>query len=293
MNISLLIIAIILVVFCLLLLIKIYIMKKTIREINDSFDYILRSDTNNLISITSEDKDIKNLAINLNKELKSLRIKQLQYENGNQNLKRMITDISHDLRTPLTAISGYSELLEEQLNEKQREYIKIINQKVNELIQLTEQLKDLSVGIELENEIKKEKCCINDILEETIASYYNIFKMKNIVPTISICEKKVYREIDKNMIIRVFENLISNIIKYSDGNCNIILEENGKISFINKASKLDVTTVKKIFDRYYTIEKMKEYSGLGLSIAKQLVEINGGSINAKYIKNKLYIEILF
>ena len=293
MNISLLIIAIILVVFCLLLLIKIYIMKKTIREINDSFDYILRSDTNNLISITSEDKDIKNLASNLNKELKSLRIKQLQYENGNQNLKRMITDISHDLRTPLTAISGYSELLEEQLNEKQREYIKIINQKVNELIQLTEQLKDLSVGIELENEIKKEKCCINDILEETIASYYNIFKMKNIVPTISICEKKVYREIDKNMIIRVFENLISNIIKYSDGNCNIILEENGKISFINKASKLDVTTVKKIFDRYYTIEKMKEYSGLGLSIAKQLVEINGGSINAKYIKNKLYIEILF
>ena len=293
MNISLLIIAIILFVFCLLLLIKIYIMKKTIREINDSLKYILKSDTNNLISITSEDRDIKNLAISLNKELKNLRTKQLQYENGNQNLKRMITDISHDLRTPLTAISGYSELLEEYSNEKQREYIKIINQKVKELSQLTEQLKDLSVGIELDKKLKKETCCINDILEETIASYYNLFKTKNITPNISICEKKVYREIDKNMIIRVFENLISNAIKYSDDNCNIILEESGKISFINKASKLDVTTVKKIFDRYYTIEKMKEYSGLGLSIAKQLVEINGGNISAKYIKNKLYIEILF
>lgn len=292
MNISLLIIAIILFVFCLLLLIKIYIMKKTIREINDSLKYILKSDTNNLISITSEDRDIKNLAISLNKELKNLRTKQLKYENGNQNLKRMITDISHDLRTPLTAISGYSELLEEQSNEKQREYIKIINQKVKELSQLTEQLKDLSVGIELDKKLKKETCCINDILEETIVSYYNLFKDKNINPTISICEKKIYREIDKNMIIRVFENLISNAIKYSDGNCNIILEESGKISFINKASKLDVTTVKKIFDRYYTLEKMKEYSGLGLSIAKQLVEINGGNISAKYIKNKLYIEIL-
>ena len=292
MNISLLIIAIILFVFCLLLLIKIYIMKKTIREINDSLKYILKSDTNNLISITSEDRDIKKLAISLNKELKNLRTKQLQYENGNQNLKRMITDISHDLRTPLTAISGYSELLEEQSNGKQKEYIKIINQKVKELSQLTEQLKDLSVGIELDKKLKKETCCINDILEETIASYYNLFKDKNINPTISICSKKIYREIDKNMIIRVFENLISNAIKYSDGNCNIILEESGKISFINKASKLDVTTVKKIFDRYYTLEKMKEYSGLGLSIAKQLVEINGGNISAKYIKNKLYIEIL-
>ena len=294
MNISLLIISIILFCFCILLLIKIYIMKKTIREINDSFDYILRADTNNLISITSEDKNIRDLATRLNKELKNLRVKQLQYESGNQELKRMITDISHDLRTPLTAINGYAELLEEeQLNNKQIKYIKIVNQKVNELTTLTEQLKDLSVGIELEKKLKKETCCINDILEETIASYYNLFNEKNITPFISICEKKIYREIDKNTIIRVFENLISNIIKYSDGNCDIILEENGKISFINKASKLDVTTVKKIFDRYYTVEKMKEYSGLGLSIAKQLVEINGGIITAKYIKNKLIIEILF
>ena len=95
------------------------------------------------------------------------------------------------------------------------------------------------------------------------------------------------------MIIRVFENLISNIIKYSDSNCNISLQEDGKIYFINKSNKLDITTVRKIFDRYYTVEDMKKYSGLGLSIAKQLVEMNGGIINAQYIKGKLYIEILF
>ena len=273
MNISLLIIVIILLCICIMLIVKIYFLKKTIKEIDNSFDYILKSDTNNIISVTSEDADLKQLANTLNNELKDLRGKQLQYENGNQELKRLITDISHDLRTPLTAINGYIELLgEEQLNEKQKEYVKIIDNKTNELTSLTEQLRDLSVGMDLERKYKKETCCINDLLEETIASYYNSFKEKNIVPNINICEKKIYKNIDKDMIIRVFENLISNIIKYSDSNCNIILQDDGKIYFINKASKLDVTTVRKIFDRYYTVENMKKYSGLGLSIAKQLVK---------------------
>ena len=247
-----------------------------------------------MITISTEDKDIKEFADSLNVEIKTLREQRLKYESGNQELKRTVTNISHDLRTPLTAINGYIELLEEeQLSEKQNEYVKIIDDKTDELTSLTEQLRDLSVGIDLERKSKKELCCINDLLEEIIASYYNSFKEKNITPNINICEKKIYKNIDKDMIIRVFENLISNIIKYSDSNCNIILQEDGKIYFINKASKLDVTTVRKIFDRYYTVENMKKYSGLGLSIAKQLVEINGGTITAKYIKGELYIEILF
>ena len=180
---------------------------------------------------------------------------------------------------------------EEDLNKK--EYVKIIKNKTKELTVLAEQLRDLSIGLDLERKIKKEKCCVNDILEETIASLYNSFKDKKVEPNISICEKKIYRNIDKDMIIRVFENLISNAIKYSDNNCNITLKEDGKISFSNKASKLDVITVKRIFERYYTVENIKKYSGLGLSIAKQLVEMNEGMITAKYIKDELYIEILF
>lgn len=231
MNISLLVI-ILLFGICIFLVLKIYFMKKSIKEIESSFKFILNSDTNNIISISSEDKSIKQLAICLNKELKNLRNKRLKYENGNQELERLITDISHDLRTPLTAINGYTELLGEgRLTEKEKEYIKIIDNKINELTLLTEQLRDLSIGLDIEN-LKKEKCSINDILAETIASYYNFFKNRNMVPTINICEKKIYKNVDKNMLIRVFENLISNIIKYSDnGNCEIILQENRKNLF--------------------------------------------------------------
>ena len=294
MNISLLIITILLFCICIGIVIKIYFMKKSIKEIESTYKYILSSDTNNVITITSNDKDIKKLTNSLNKEFKELRNQKLQYENGNEELNRLITDISHDLRTPLTAISCYVETLEEEnLNYKQKESVEIIKNKTKELTSLTEQLRDLSIGIDTERKINKENCCINNILEETVASYYNSFKIKNIVPNINICEKKVYRKVDKDMIIRIFENLISNIIKYSDSNCNIILNEDGKISFSNRASKLDVTTVKRIFDRYYSLENIKKYSGLGLSIAKQLVELNGGMITAKYLKNELYIELLF
>ena len=128
MNIGLLVIIGILFLELILLVLKIYVMKKSIREIEQSFKYILKSDTNNVISITSEDKEIKTLTSSLNRELIDLRNQKLQYENGNQKLKRLITDISHDLRTPLTAISGYIELLkEEQLKPKQKEYVKIMS----------------------------------------------------------------------------------------------------------------------------------------------------------------------
>lgn len=283
---------IILIVTVIYFAIKLFLLKKSIREIRLSLKKILELDTNNLIYISSTDKELTNLTNDLNIELRKLRKQQLQYENGNQELKQAITNISHDLRTPLTGISGYVDLLrEENLTEKQNRYVDIINEKTNELINLTEQLFDYSKSLDLEQKINKKNYCINEILEEIIGGYYNTFRKKNIIPNIKICEKAIYRNVDKAMIIRIFENLISNTIRYSDNDCNIELQEDGKIIFYNKASKLDSITVQKIFNRYYTIENIDKNSGVGLSIAKQLVELNGGSILAKYIKDTLYIEI--
>lgn len=292
MNISLLIITIILFLICIFLAVKLYVIKQSIKEIEKSFSKILRTDTNNIIAISSSDKDIKNLTINLNNNLLELRGQKLQYKNGNQELKKIITNISHDLRTPLTAIKGYVDLIEqEKLSNNQKKYLKVIQKKSNELTELTGQLFEYTKLMDIDVKIKKEECCINEILEETLVSYYSIFKEQNIIPSISICSTKVYKIVNKISIIRVFENILSNVVKYSNGDLKVEMQENGTITFSNKATSLDETTVQKIFDRYFSVENAKESTGIGLSIAKQLVELNNGSIKAEYVNGYLIIEI--
>ena len=114
MNISLLLISIISSFICIFLLLKLFLIKKSIIEIEKNFTKILESDTNNIISISSSDKDIKNLTINLNDNLIELRKQKLKYKNGNQELKKIVTNISHDLRTPLTALKGYIDLINKE-----------------------------------------------------------------------------------------------------------------------------------------------------------------------------------
>ena len=294
MIISMYIIITILIIILVFMIIKLYFIRKSLKEIQNSISEILSTDTNNLLTISSSDKEIINLANSLNLELKNLREEKLQYENGNQELKTVMTNISHDMRTPLTAISGYIELIKENNDEnKKKKYIEIIERKTNDLILLTDQLFDFSKTMDMKINIKKEKCCINEIIEEALVNYYSIFKKNNIVPKIEICNKKIYKYVDKNTIIRVFENILSNVSKYSNGDFKVVLDEYGRITFSNRATSLDATTVQKIFNRYFTVENAKKSTGLGLSIAKQLIELNDGTISAKYIKNHLIIEIYF
>ena len=291
MNISLVFI-IILVFACIFLIVKLCLIKYSIKEIEKSFSQILKADTNNILTISSSDKDVKGLTININNNLTDLRKQMLQYKSGNQELKKIITNISHDLRTPLTAIKGYIDLIQrENLSNKQKQYLTIVEKKSNELTELTNQLFEFSKLMDIDIEVKKEKCCINEILEETLASYYNIFKEKNIVPKVSICSKKIYRMANRNSLIRIFENILSNVSKYSTGYFKVIMNESGTISFSNKDTSLDAKTVQKIFERYFSVENAKESTGIGLSIAKKLIELNNGSIKATYSNGYLIIEI--
>ena len=276
------------------LIIKIFVMKNAIKEIEEKFDFIIESDTNNLITISTNDIDLKQLAKKINQNLKKIRELEIQYNQGNEELKRSITNISHDLRTPLTAIRGYLDLIEHKnLTEKQENYLLFIDEKVKILTDLTEQLFNFSKSLDSYQDIKKQNVVLNSVLEETICASYDLFIQHNINPKIYITKEKIIKQIDESMLKRIFENIISNEIKYSDEFLEIKLNKSGKIIFRNKTKNLDKTSVEKIFDRYYTVENAKKSTGIGLSIAKQLVELNNGTISANYEDGYLIIEIYF
>lgn len=281
-------------IITIILVIKIIVMKNGIKEIEEKFDFVIKSDTNSLITISTNDSNLKNLAKKINLNLKKIRKLEIQYNQGNEELKRSITNISHDLRTPLTAIRGYLDLIgDNNLSKKQKDYLSYIDDKTKILITLTEQLFNFSKSLEVYKNIDKQDVVLNNILEETICTFYDLFIQNNIIPRISITKEKIIKRINKDMLKRILENIISNAIKYSDEFLEIKLNKDGTIIFKNRTNNLDKASVEKIFDRYYTVENARKSNGIGLSIAKQLVELNNGTISAKYNNGYLIIEIFF
>ena len=284
----------ILIAIIIALLVKIHILQKSVKEIEIAFADRLVTDTNVLIDISSSDKNVRRLANTINGQLRKLRTERRRFQQGDLELKNAVTNISHDLRTPLTALSGYLELLEqEEKSESVNRYIEIMKDRVDILTQLSEELFRYSVIISTKDNITKEQVIINTVLEESIAAFYTVLTERNIVPEIQVSETKVVRMLDRSALSRVFSNLISNVIKYSDGDLKIVLSENGEIAFSNMASGLDEIQVGRLFDRFYTVEAARKSTGLGLTISKTLVEQMKGTISAIYENNRLSIHIFF
>ena len=276
------------------LFIKLYVLQKSVKEIETAFVDRLITDTNILIDISSSDKHMRHLANTINKQLRKLRTERQRFQQGDMELKNAVINISHDLRTPLTAIRGYLELLEQEEKSKAASrYIGIIKERVDILTQLSEELFSSSIIISMKDNTIREQVVINTVLEESIAAFYTVLTERNIVPVIQITHIKIIWVLDRAALSRVFSNLISNVVKYSDGDLLIVLSESGEITFSNKASGLDEIQVGRLFDRFYTVEAARKSTGLGLAISKTLVEQMNGTISANYKNSRLSIRIFF
>lgn len=280
-------------VVIILLCVKIYLLKKSAREISAQFADRLKNDTNNLIYVSCSDKDIRRLAESLSTQLSAMRAEELSYIQGNRELKSAVTNISHDLRTPLTAICGYLDMIQKTDDpEKQARYLSIMKERADMMKHLTEELFRYSVIVSDETELKTETVFVNQLLAESISSFYPTLSEKGITPKISITEERVERKLDSDALSRVFSNLLNNAAKYSDGDLEIALTESGEITFSNTAKELSAVEVEQLFDRFYTVEAARHSTGLGLSIARSLIQRMGGSITAEYSDERLTIRII-
>ena len=278
----------------LLLVWKIVLLRRSAEELRQGLQERLETDTNTLLSISSRDSAMCRLAAGLNEQLRQLRRERQQHQNGDRDLKEAVTNISHDLRTPLTAICGYLELMDKSdKSPEQARYLALISDRAGAMRQLTEELLHYSVAASLEDELELEPVDLNAAVEETVASFYGALVEGGVTPDVSLPEGRVVRRLNRAALSRVLGNLLTNALKYGGSELDVALAQDGTITLSNAAPGLDEVQVGRLFDRFYTVETGRSSTGLGLSIAKALTERMGGTIGARYEAGWLTVVLRF
>lgn len=276
------------------LLAYLLVLRHSLREAAEELDEKLRTDTNTLISISSGDRAMQSLVTHINRQLQALRRERLRLHSGNAELTAAVTNISHDLRTPLTALCGYLDLLEQEpQTEAAARYLAVLRERTDAMRALTEELFRYSVLTATADELHTEPVCLSDVLEQSLAGFYGALSARGITPSVQLPEEKVIRPLDAAALRRVFDNILSNAAKYSDGDLAVVLAPDGKVTFSNRASALSRVEAARLFDRFYTVDSARGSTGLGLSIAKLLTEKLHGTISADYENETLRICIAF
>lgn len=270
-------------IFVFILSFKLHSARKAAREIRAGLSEKLEADTNTLLSVSTSDPALRQLAADLNRKLRLLRSQRQRYLLGDRELKEAVTNISHDLRTPLTAICGYLELLsQEELNENAARYLACIENRTEALKTLTEELFRYSVITSTAHQMEPEPVNVGDVLAESLAALYAALTQRGITPEVFLPTAPVLRTLDRAALARVFGNILSNALKYSGGDLSVALREDGTVAFSNSAPALSQVQVGRLFDRFFSLETAQNSTGLGLSIAKTLTEQMRGSIAASY-----------
>ena len=253
----------------------------------------LESDTNNVLYVSGGDRAVRRLAAELNTRLRRLRALQLEYISGDRKLREAVTSISHDLRTPLTAISGYLELLSDApLSADVRRQLDVIASRTAQMQQLTEELFRYALILsDGDPSGETETVCVNALLEESIAGYYAALTKRGIEPEITLPQERVYTVCSRSALARVFANLLNNALKYSSGDLRITMTTEGVIRFVNHAPGLRETDTQKLFERFFTVESAQHSTGLGLAIARTVTGQMGGSIDADFADDCLTITL--
>lgn len=273
---------------------KVLLLRRDLRVLTTDLHDHLHTDSNTLLTSDSRDPALRKVAATLNDALVELRRQRLRYENGDRELKQAVTNISHDLRTPLTAINGYLDLLEgEEKSADAARYLALIQNRTDAMARLTEELFRYSVILAEEEPLTRAPVVLNDALAESLASFYGALTTRGITPEITLCDARVTRLLDRDALARVLANILSNALKYSDGDLAVCLDEDGTLTFANYAAALDMVTTPQLFDRFFTVEAAHHSTGLGLSIAKHLVEQMDGTIDARYDAGQLILTLRF
>lgn len=273
--------------------------QRQVKNICRQLAFLMEHDSNMLIHREFGLGGIGMLSDRLN-DLLELRRKEKQYYQEKETLiADTYTNLSHDIRTPLTSLDGYFQLMEACENvEEQRRYLNIIHERIHSL---NEMLEELFMFTKLKNEsyrLELTSCCINRILKETVFSYYDDWVRREIQPDIQITEEQLYIDGNKQGLSRIIQNVIKNGLDHGEKKIRIVLkrEQNQAVLRIsNQVTASEQIDIEHVFDRFYKADaaRSKTSTGLGLSIAREFVRRMNGEIGAKIEENEFIVEMRF
>ena len=273
--------------------------QRQVKDICIQLAFLMKHDSNMLIHREFDLGGIGMLSDRLN-DLLELRRKEKQYYQEKETLiADTYTNLSHDIRTPLTSLDGYFQLMEACENvEEQRRYLNIIHERIHSL---NEMLEELFMFTKLKNEsyrLELTSCCINRILKETVFSYYDDWVRREIQPDIQITEEQLYIDGNKQGLSRIIQNVIKNGLDHGEKKIRIVLkrEQNQAVLRIsNQVTASEQIDIEHVFDRFYKADaaRSKTSTGLGLSIAREFVRRMNGEIGAKIEENEFIVEMSF
>ena len=288
-------ICIVLAITVIVLLIKVVLLERAFKEIGDQVKDHMDGTNSSIFQLSTSNKDARKLANDLNGALQELHAERVFLKDGDKRMKENVTAISHDLRTPLTAINSYVDLLGNETDEsKRKEYLERIKDRTSELKDMTGELFKYSVSsdTQYDSQLSNEDIDLKSIIESSLISFYKEFTSKGIDPQTEFPSEKVIINSNRKTLMRIFDNVFSNVAKYATS-LSVELSDDCVVTVSNDAPDLTPVQVSKLFDKYYTVTDGTNSTGLGLSIAKDLVGRMGGSISAGLSDGLLTITIKF
>lgn len=270
--------------------------QRQVKDICRQLAFLLKNDSNMLITTDLQAGGLKELTDMLNDLLNKRRAERRAHQEKEQMIAGIYTSLSHDIRTPLTSLDGYFQLLEEGAGEQeQRYYIRIIQARIESL---KEMLEEMFLFTKLKNDgyqMSLSKCCANRLVKDTVFSYYDEWQKNGISPQIDICDERLHFMGNEQGFRRILQNIIKNGLDHGEKRIHIELspqEETFTFRISNEVKHPEKIDISRVFDRFYKADeaRSKTSSGLGLSIAKELAEKMDGELTAGIVGKEFYVQ---
>lgn len=273
--------------------------RRQIKKICRQISYIRENETNMKLTSSLDSREIITLTENINELIEVYNERITEVNKKDRQLRAILSGLSHDIRTPLTSLDGYFQIMCESDDATQKErYMTVIRQRIDALKNLLEELFTFSKLQDSDLSVNMEKQQINQIVYDSLFSYYDEFTSEGIEPNIDITDEILFVMGNNIMIQRITENIIKNSLVHSKSMVEVKLFREGESTVFlcsNDTENPEDIDVSQVFDRFYKADKARTAAsaGLGLAIAKQMTEKMNGSISASLNRDIFTITVKF